>query len=92
MILLAGELNERFHDEERISVWIFDAYRSARDFAPHPHSPTYDRDNKSFRGYYSLDRISGKEYIQFSSAPSKPRNEIEIRLNGRGGVVQQAVL
>jgi hypothetical protein len=83
MIELAKELKERFDDEPKLFARVFDSYSSARDFVPHPHSRTYDRDNKSLRGYYSLDRKSRKEYIQFSSAPGKPRDEIEIDLTDK---------
>ena len=84
MIELVKELKARFPDQPKLFARVFDSYPSAKSFVPHPHSRTYVRDNKSLRGYYSLDRKSGKEYIQFSSAPGKPRDEVEIELTARG--------
>lgn len=81
MLLLARQLNDAFSTEQRVSIWLFDRYSSARDFVPHPHSPTYERDFKALRGHYDLDRVTGKETMQFSSAPNKPRNEIVIDLS-----------
>jgi len=83
MILLAAELKERFGGEPRTSAWIFDSYSAARSFVPHPHSPTYDRDFRSLRGFYDLDQTTGKEYIQFSTSPQVPRNEVQIELGGK---------
>jgi hypothetical protein len=81
MIILANELNNKFHDEKRVSVWVFDSYQSARDFVPHRHSPSYDRDFMALRGFYDLDRENGSESVSFASTRGKPRNEIEIRLS-----------
>lgn len=82
MMALARQLKEDFCNEQRLFVFIFDSNSSARAFAPIPHSPTYDRDFKALRGFYELDRVGGKEYIQFSSSRDKPRDEINIKIDG----------
>jgi hypothetical protein len=80
MSKLTHQLNTEFSNEPRLSVWIFDTCRSAKSFVPHPHSRTYDRDNRALRGYYDLDRPMGKETIEFSSSPEKPRDEVKLDL------------
>lgn len=88
MLTLAHQLNRDFCNEQIIAVLIFDSHRSAKSFAPpgiisdlrHPHSETHDRDMKSLRGSYYLDRTAGKESIRFNSVPGKPTNEIKIDL------------
>ena len=80
MLTLAHQLNRDFCNEQIIAILIFDSYRSAKSFAPHPHSKTYDRDMKSWRGSYYLNRTNGQEILRFSSAPGKPRDETNVDL------------
>jgi hypothetical protein len=80
MLSFAQQLNRDFCHEQRVSIWIFDAYPSAQSFAPHPHSLTYDRDMEALRGFYRLNRETHEETIQFSSSRGKPRDEIKIDL------------
>jgi hypothetical protein len=81
MMALARQLNKDFSHESRVAIYIFDSYRSAQTFSIISHSPTYNRDFKAFRGFYLLDRNMGKEYIEFSSARGRPRNEIRIEFD-----------
>jgi hypothetical protein len=83
MVALARQLNRDFCNEQFIVVLIFDSYRSAQSYVLHPHSETYQRDLKSLRGFYDLNRTTGEESVRFASSPGKPRNEIKIDLGSK---------
>jgi hypothetical protein len=78
MIMLAHQLNQDFRDEPRIFVVIFDSEIAARNY--NPAGGSYEVSKKLERGEYSLDRINGREYIQFSTARGKPITEVRIDL------------
>lgn len=80
MLRLAEELRSDFVGEKRIMVWLFDSSSSAKTFTPLTHSLTYKRDYQSLRGFYDLDRETGREGIEFSTARGKPRDEVQLQI------------
>lgn len=81
MTALARQLNDDFCREPKLAIYIFDSYSSAQTFSILPHSPTYKRDFEAFHGFYFLDRNAGKEYIEFSRARRRLRDEVRIEFN-----------
>lgn len=83
MVSLAHRLNDDFCKEQKLYVRILDDY----DIAVNYHPVAYERSmfKKAWRGVYSLNRASGEEYIQFSTAPKKPMDEIKITLGSASG-------
>jgi hypothetical protein len=83
MLALARQFNRDYPNETRLAIYIFDSYSAAQNFSLVQHSPTYTKDFKAFRGFYKLDRDTGDEYIEFSSARGKPGNEFRIEFGGK---------
>jgi hypothetical protein len=77
MIALARQLKRDFCKEARFSAIIFDDYNAARHVTY--LSVTKDME-KAQRGLYHIDRAKNEEYVQFSTARSKPMNEVKIDL------------
>lgn len=83
MLQFAQRVKLEYCNEQRITVVIFDDYLAAksarivvdylvgRDAAP------------ELRGFYSLDRTTGEEGIQFSTVRGKPADEIVIDLSSK---------
>ncbi|MEA2203720.1 MAG: hypothetical protein QOE77_496 [Blastocatellia bacterium] len=79
MIALARRLNKDFRREKLVSVVICDEYKTAKD-----HDIVYDLLRREpppgLRGFYEIDRVSGKEGISFSTERGKPTGETYIDL------------
>ena len=80
MIKLAKRIKNDFCREKRIQAIIFDQYKIAKRFVPHPHSKTYAYDMKNMKGGYFLDRTTGEEYISYSIAGKGLADEQKIVL------------
>jgi hypothetical protein len=76
---LALRFKDDYCNEQRLNVLIFDNKSSAKSFTlVKENNPTYDQDQKALRGFYFLDRTTGKEYIEFSSERGNPEYRIEL--------------
>jgi hypothetical protein len=77
MTALARQLGQDLCNEQRIVVSILDDYQAAKH---------YDLSNEKtwpklrLRGYYELDRDTGKEVIHFSLKRGNPVDEVTINL------------
>lgn len=79
MTALARRLSRVYCREQRLDVTILDDRRAAREFAPTNETEWFQR---HVRGYYELDRTTGKEEIRFTTDPGKPDDVIKISLSG----------
>lgn len=80
MTALAKQLGKNFPRELRLSVAICDEYKTAKD--PGIIYDVLMRESPpALRGFYELDRVSGKEVISFSTERGKPNDEIVINLS-----------
>lgn len=77
MVALARRIKQDFCQEQRLNVSFFDNPQAARDFFPTSETEWFQ---KHWRGTYLLDRCSGMESINFSTAPNNPRDEVKINL------------
>lgn len=83
MLRLAQRIKTEYCREEIISVTIFDDYKaatSARVVAEHLAGTQIAPE---IRGFYSLNRKTGEEGIEFSTERGKPTGEVEINLKGK---------
>lgn len=78
MTQLARQLNQDFPDKQKVDVSIFDSETVAKNVIPAGHH--YEEFKKAERGVYHLDRAKGSEYIQFSTKPGRPSNEVKVNL------------
>jgi hypothetical protein len=78
MTALARQLNNEFCKETRFGVMIFDDYKAARFVTYLSHTRELE---KAERGFYHIDRKKRKEFIHYSTARGKPRDEIRIDLS-----------
>ncbi len=76
MVALAHQLNRDFCYEKRVSAIILDDYAAAR--SPFRNIKFY---LEAERGIYKLNRESGEQYIKFSTARDKPKDEVVIDLS-----------
>lgn len=76
MLLLARQLNRDFPDEPRLYAVIFDSEIAARNYDPAGGSYSFSK--KLERGEYDLDRVKGRERINFSTRRGNPVDEIKI--------------
>jgi hypothetical protein len=77
IVALAHQLKKDFCKETRFGAIIFDDFKAAR----HVTYLSNTRDlEKAQRGFYHIDRAKNEEYVQFSTARSKPRDEVRIDL------------
>jgi hypothetical protein len=81
MVMLARQLNKDYLGESRMYAVIFDSEEAARNY--NPAGGSYSISKKLERGEYFLDRIKGREYINFSSQRGKPVDEIKIILSNK---------
>jgi hypothetical protein len=79
MFLLARQLNKDFPNESRIYAVIFDSESAARNY--NPAGGTYSISKKLERGEYFLDRVKGRESINFSTRRGNPVDEIKVSIN-----------
>lgn len=79
MLVLARQLNKDFPNEQRIYAVIFDSEAAVRNYDP--AGGTYSMSKKLERGEYYLDRVKGRESINFSSRRGNPVDEIKITLS-----------
>jgi hypothetical protein len=79
MTALAQRLSRAFPREQLMTIAICDDYETAKDCGLLYHMGRSER-SPSLRGFYEIDRASGKEGISFSTARDKPLNEIDIDL------------
>jgi len=80
IIVLAHRLKQDFCNEQRLNVAILDDYKAARAFSPTNEKQWF---HNHWRGQYLLDRVSGKEEINYSTAPAKPKDEVRLNLSTR---------
>ena len=82
MIALARRLNKDFRREQRVTFVICDEYETAKD-----PGVVYDLLRRepppALRGFYEIDRVSGREGISFSTERGKPTSEIFVDLSKR---------
>jgi len=74
---LARRVKADYCLERRLVVSILDNYDVARAFAPTTEKVWFQ---KYWRGIYFLDLPSGEEWIEFSTRPERPRDEVRISL------------
>jgi len=79
MTALAQQLKDRFCHEEHLNVALCDSHKAARDGLLIFNLLNHEAD-PALRGFYDLDRTSGKESIAFSTERGKSLNEIVIEL------------
>ncbi len=79
MIRLAAQLKADFPNAPILSGEILDDRNIADNYVP--AGDMYRLFYKARRAFYSLNRKTGKEYIEFSSARGKPFNERRINLS-----------
>jgi hypothetical protein len=77
LIALARRVKADYCQERRLVVSILDNYNAARAYAPSSEKVWFQR---YWRGVYFLDLTSGEEWIEFSTTPDRPRNEVRINL------------
>ena len=78
MVRLASQLKTDFPNAPILSGEILDDRNIADNYVP--AGDMYRLFYKARRAFYSLNRKTGKEYIQFSTARGKPFNERRINL------------
>lgn len=81
MLLLAHQLNQDFPNEQRIYAVIFDSEDWARHY--NPAGGSYYISKKLERGEYNLDRLKGRESINYSSQRGNSVDEIKITVSGK---------
>jgi hypothetical protein len=79
MVKLARQLKEDFADERLLRVEILDDQNIADNYIP--AGPMYRSFYKAKRGTYVLNRNTGRERLEFSTARGKPTNEVKIDLS-----------
>ena len=79
MVRLASQLKTDFPNAPILSGEILDDRNIADNYVP--AGDMYRLFYKARRAFYSLNRKTGKEYIEFSSARGKPFNEIKVNLS-----------
>lgn len=78
MRTLARQLNKDFCHEPRLSVMILDDEMVARNTSP--LGGGYGLFKLRWRGTYFIDRTTREEYIEFSTRPRRPDDEVRINL------------
>lgn len=81
MTILAGLMNERFKQRNKIKAILYDDHILAKNYASGAFCP--EAMEVYVRGIYFLDRRKPEEYIHFSSERNKPMDEITIKLSPR---------
>lgn len=80
MIALARQLNKDFSREKQLTAAICDEYKTAKS-----RGIIYDLLRRepptALRGFYEIDRTTGKEGISFSTERGKPLDEVDIDLS-----------
>lgn len=79
MVALARQLNKDFLRAPRVTVVICDEYETAK-YSGVVHDLLMGSPALALRGFYEINRVSGKEGISFSTERGKRLNEIEIDL------------
>lgn len=77
MTAFARQLEKDFCQEQRIVAVILDDYRAAKHYAP---SIEITWPKLRERGFYELDRVTGKQQISFSLVLGNPKDEVKIDL------------
>jgi hypothetical protein len=80
MRVLASQLKEQFAHRRRLRAALFDDPVPVRLMTE--GKLEYPEFAKAQRGLYYLDRIKGKEYVEFLSERQKPGSRVTIRLAG----------
>lgn len=78
---LAQQLKEDFCKEQRIHVSLFDDAKEAKSTALIYGYLSQGGETGALRGFYDLDRTTGKELITFSTIRNNPLNEVMIDLS-----------
>jgi hypothetical protein len=78
MLKFTENIKARFCNEERISVVIFDDEKTANESRVVADYLLDQRKAPELRGFYSLDRKTGSEGIQFSTKRGNPTDEVKI--------------
>jgi hypothetical protein len=71
LLRLAEILNKDFCHEERLVALIFSDYSSAKRYVYSDASPYFPETQFALRADYSLDRLTGDEFIEFYPDPNK---------------------
>ena len=79
VLVLAKQLKTRFIKYSIIKAILFDDRLLAKSYAWGKFDP--EGIENEARGLYFLDRVSAKEYVQFSSRKGNSYNEISIEIN-----------
>jgi hypothetical protein len=77
---LAQQLKEDFCKEQSIHVSIFDDAKEAKSTALVYGYLSQGGETGALRGFYDLDRATGKEVITFTTKRNSPLNEVVIDL------------
>jgi hypothetical protein len=81
MSMLAHQLNRDFPNESLINAVFFDSEETVRHY--NPAGASYSISKELERGEYNLDRVKGRESINFSLQRGSPVNEIKIVLSNK---------
>jgi hypothetical protein len=84
MAALAKRLNEEFCNEKRLNVAITDNHKAAKDKSL-LYGLMTKQPARSLRGFYDLDRVTGKEGITYSNKPGGPLDEVVFNFD-KGGI------
>lgn len=79
MVKLAHQLKQDYADTQLLRVEILDDQNIADNYVP--AGDMYRKFNKAKRGTYMLNRNTGKEHLEFSTAHGKPIGEVKIDLS-----------
>jgi hypothetical protein len=77
---LAQQLKEDFCQEQRIHISLFDDAKEAKSTALIYGYLSQGGETGALRGFYDLDRTTGKEVITFATKRNNPLNEVVIDL------------
>jgi len=80
MTALARQLNSDFRKEKNLNVAICDTFEAAKDTSLIYGLLTHQT-HPVLRGFYDLNRVSGKEAISFSTQRGEPLDEVTINFN-----------
>lgn len=77
MSAMGQRLNKEYCNEKKLTVLIFDDPRPIKDFVP-VFDLRVEQPVVELRGFYILDRITGREVISFNTERGGPRTEVDL--------------
>jgi len=72
-------IRSRFPKCAKLAILLMDNHARGRSISSkHTHNPSYEKDLAFVRGYYSFDRETGKEFLEFSFRRGEPEVKFDL--------------